>query len=70
MLATVRYAGHERCVIAEGDPQVLIDGVPVAFEGHESSCGASLISTVGKSRRGYATQASMATLNLSTISST
>ncbi len=38
--------GHEACIIAEGDPQVLIDGVPVAFEGHKTSCGASLISTM------------------------
>ena len=44
--------GHVRCTIAEGDPQVLIDGVPVAFEGHKTTCGASLISTVGKSGRG------------------
>jgi hypothetical protein len=26
-------AGHSNCVIAEGDPAVLLDGVPVAFEG-------------------------------------
>ena len=44
--------GHVRCTIAEGDPKVLIDGVPVAFEGHKTTCGASLISTVGKSGRG------------------
>ena len=43
--------GHETCVIAEGDPEVLIDGVPVAFEGHATSCGATLISTVGNSGR-------------------
>ena len=39
--------GHLNCVIAEGDPAVLLDGVPVAFEGHRTSCGATLISTVG-----------------------
>jgi uncharacterized Zn-binding protein involved in type VI secretion len=44
--------GHDICVIAEGDPQVLIDGVPVAFDGHATSCGAKLISTVGTSGRG------------------
>jgi len=44
--------GHQNCVIAEGDPKVLIDGVPVAFEGHATSCGAKLISTVGNSGRG------------------
>ncbi|WP_374259455.1 PAAR domain-containing protein [Zoogloea sp.] len=37
--------GHSNCVIAEGDPNVLLDGVPVAFEGHRTSCGATLIST-------------------------
>ena len=26
--------GHQYCVIAEGDPKVLINGVPAAFEGH------------------------------------
>jgi uncharacterized Zn-binding protein involved in type VI secretion len=44
--------GHQTCVIAEGDPKVLIDGVPVAFEGHATSCGAKLISTVSNSGRG------------------
>ena len=44
--------GHVRCVIAEGDPQVLIDGVPVAFEGHKTSCGAVLISTLPEVGRG------------------
>lgn len=43
--------GHEVCVIAEGDPSVLIDGVPVAFEGHLTSCGAKLLSTVADSGR-------------------
>lgn len=37
--------GHSPCVIAEGDPKVLLDGVPVAFEGHKTSCGATLISS-------------------------
>lgn len=44
--------GHQNCVIAEGDPKVKIDGVPVAFEGHATSCGAKLISTVSNSGRG------------------
>ena len=44
--------GHQNCVIAEGDPEVTIDGVPVAFEGHATSCGAKLISTVASSGRG------------------
>jgi uncharacterized Zn-binding protein involved in type VI secretion len=44
--------GHQVCVIAEGDPKVLIDGIPVAFEGHLTTCGAKLMSTVPKSARG------------------
>ena len=44
--------GHNHCVIAEGDPDVTIDGVPVAFEGHKTSCGAVLVSTAGDSGRG------------------
>lgn len=41
--------GHSSCVIAEGDSAVLIAGVPVAFEGHKTSCGATLISSVTSS---------------------
>jgi uncharacterized Zn-binding protein involved in type VI secretion len=41
--------GHDVCFIAEGDPTVLIDGVPVAFDGHATTCGAKLMSTVPKS---------------------
>jgi uncharacterized Zn-binding protein involved in type VI secretion len=44
--------GHDGCTIAEGDPNVLLDGIPVAFEGHKTSCGAQLISTVPSSGRG------------------
>lgn len=43
--------GHQACVIAEGDPKVTIDGIPVAFDGHATSCGARLISTAAKSGR-------------------
>jgi len=43
--------GHRGCTIAEGDPDVLIDGVPVAFEGHKTSCGAVLMSTMPRSGR-------------------
>lgn len=43
--------GHENCVIAEGDPKVLSDGIPVAFDGHRTSCGARLISTQSSSGR-------------------
>ena len=38
--------GHAGCVIAEGDPMVTLGGVPVAFDGHKTSCGAALISSV------------------------
>jgi uncharacterized Zn-binding protein involved in type VI secretion len=41
--------GHDNCTIAEGDPNVLIDDVPVALDGHKTSCGATLISTVADS---------------------
>jgi uncharacterized Zn-binding protein involved in type VI secretion len=37
--------GHTSCVIAEGDPHVLVGGLPVAFQGHKTSCGATLISS-------------------------
>lgn len=32
--------------IVEGDSDCTIEGVPVAFEGHKTACGASLISSV------------------------
>jgi uncharacterized Zn-binding protein involved in type VI secretion len=41
--------GHASCVIAEGDPMVLDRGMPVAFEGHKTSCGATLISSTPSS---------------------
>jgi len=44
--------GHTVCLIAEGDPKVLIEGIPVAFEGHKTTCGAMLMSTMPTSRRG------------------
>jgi uncharacterized Zn-binding protein involved in type VI secretion len=34
------------CVIAEGSPNVTIDGCQVAFNGHKTSCGAVLRSTL------------------------
>lgn len=44
-------SGHSSCIIVEGDPTVLIAGVPVAFEGHKTTCGASLISSTQTSVR-------------------
>lgn len=38
--------GHSGCVIVEGDPHWRIDGIPVALEGHLTSCGAALIPTI------------------------
>lgn len=49
---TCPLPGHGVCTIAEGDSEVLIDGVPVAFQGHKTSCGAVLISTMPTSGRG------------------
>jgi len=45
-------SGHAACVIAEGDPKVLLGGVPVAFEGHKTTCGATLISSAPTSVKG------------------
>ncbi|AXA90026.1 PAAR domain-containing protein [Massilia sp. YMA4] len=39
--------GHEVCTIAEGSATHAINGVPVAYEGHKTSCGATLIATAG-----------------------
>jgi uncharacterized Zn-binding protein involved in type VI secretion len=44
-------SGHEDCVIVDGDRSVLIDGCAVAFDGHKTSCGAALISSVPASGR-------------------
>lgn len=37
--------GHDGCTIVEGDANWTIEGVPVALEGHRTSCGAILIAT-------------------------
>jgi uncharacterized Zn-binding protein involved in type VI secretion len=39
--------GHQECRIAEGDPHHVIDGVAVAYDGHKTTCGATLIATTG-----------------------
>jgi uncharacterized Zn-binding protein involved in type VI secretion len=41
--------GHASCTIAEGHPHVLAGGKPVAFDGHKTSCGATLISSASSS---------------------
>ena len=43
--------GHNNCVIAEGDPNWTVDGIPVALEGHKTSCGAVLISSAPNTGR-------------------
>lgn len=50
-LCTCPLPGHGVCTIAEGDSDVLIDGIPVAFEGHKTDCGALLIATLVDSGR-------------------
>jgi uncharacterized Zn-binding protein involved in type VI secretion len=39
--------GHNGCTIAEGSFDHSIDGIAVAYDGHKTSCGAVLKSTVG-----------------------
>ncbi|MGN6652588.1 PAAR domain-containing protein [Trinickia sp.] len=48
---TCPIQGHQNCVIAEGDPAFIVDGKPAAFEGHKTSCGATLISSLSSSGR-------------------
>jgi len=45
--------GHGVCTIVEGDPVWTIDGRNVALEGHKTSCGAALISTLPNVGRSY-----------------
>lgn len=44
--------GHGTEKIVEGDPSWLVDGIPVALEGHKTSCGATLISSLPTLGRG------------------
>ncbi len=41
-------SGHQICFIVEGDSSWMIDGRAVAVAGCKTSCGASLISTLGQ----------------------
>ena len=43
--------GHANCKIIEGDPNWTINDKPVALNGHKTSCGATLIATVGNTER-------------------
>lgn len=38
--------GHGPTSIAEGNPDYLDNGIPVAFHGHRCSCGCSLITSL------------------------
>lgn len=38
--------GHDNCKIAEGSATHVIDGISVAYEGHKTTCGASLIASI------------------------
>lgn len=38
--------GHDNCTIAEGDPTHVIDGTAVAYDGHKTTCGATLTATI------------------------
>jgi uncharacterized Zn-binding protein involved in type VI secretion len=45
---------HGPGTIVEGDPHHTIDGTPVAYQGHKTSCGAQLTSTVNNFGRTWA----------------
>lgn len=45
-LCSCPVPGHHACVIIEGDPLWTVDGIPVALDGHRTSCGARLLSTL------------------------
>ena len=42
----VECSVHGSGEIAEGEPAYLVEGRPVALEGHKTSCGATLIGSV------------------------
>lgn len=48
---TCPQPGYNGCVIVEGDSTWLIDAIPVALEGHRTSCGARLMATVTNAER-------------------
>jgi uncharacterized Zn-binding protein involved in type VI secretion len=47
-LCSCPIKGHDNCTVAEGDAQHVINGIAVAYEGHKTSCGATLISSTAK----------------------
>lgn len=44
-ICTCPKDGHDNCTIVEGDPNFVIEGRAVAFDGHKTSCGATLQSS-------------------------
>lgn len=44
--------GHSDCTIAEGDGTWIVGGKQVALDGHKTTCGATLISTLGEVAKG------------------
>lgn len=48
--------GHSGCTIAEGDPKHRFHGIPVAYEGHKTTCGATLIATVSNYTKAPSTE--------------
>jgi uncharacterized Zn-binding protein involved in type VI secretion len=38
--------GHDKCTIAEGDPTHVIDDIAVAYDGHKTTCDATLTASI------------------------
>jgi len=49
---TCPIRGHQGCRIATGDSEHTINGVPVAYDGCLTTCGATLISTIPNFSKG------------------
>ncbi|WP_294613931.1 PAAR domain-containing protein [uncultured Gilliamella sp.] len=45
-MVTCPIKGHGVNPIIEGDPQFIEEGKPVAFHGHKTACGCTLISSL------------------------
>jgi len=50
-LCSCPIKGHDKCTIAEGDPTHVIDGIAVAYDGHKTTCGATLVASIGNFSR-------------------
>ncbi|MDL2357785.1 MAG: PAAR domain-containing protein [Pseudomonadota bacterium] len=46
-LCSCPIPGHGVTKVVDGDPDYIVEGKPVAFTGHQTGCGAKLISTIG-----------------------